>query len=87
MTSTKRTILSAAAGLTLALAAPVFAGSTSMPFLPSLQFAEQPETVTKADTSPAAPCTRLERAAKLDPSQCGTLSRKEVRALKNAQEN
>lgn len=86
MTSTKRTILSAAAGLTLALAAPVFAGSTSMPFLPSLQFAE-PQTVTKADTSPAAPCSRLEEAAKLDPSQCGTLSRKEVRALKNAQEN
>lgn len=76
---TYRTALFLAAGTAAFMSAtPTLAGSSNVTYLPSLHFAPEAETVTRASRAPFPVCTQLEKSARVDPAHCGTYSRAEL---------
>ena len=76
---TYRTALFLAAGTAAFMSAtPTLAGTSSATYLPSLHFAPEVETATRASRAPFPVCTQLEKAAQVDPAHCGMYSREEL---------
>ncbi len=76
---TYRTALFLAAGTAAFMSAtPTLAGSAGIPDLRTLHYPPQTEVVTQADRAPFQACSQLEKAAQINPADCGTYSRAEI---------
>ena len=79
---TYRTALFLAAGTAAFMSAtPILAGTSSAVYMPSLHYPPQNDVVTQADRAPFQACSQLEKAAQIDPKDCGTYSRAEIAKL------